>query len=101
MQEVDLQLIEEIGQKFKDFHVVDRLHANCTSAIFIKKTSFPEIKDFRLLNDVFVKEYFKRSNSDASKDLNWNDDTVFQVLSTSILISTHLSSKKEKNPEQI
>lgn len=39
--------------------------------------------------------------SDALKDLNWNGDTIFQVVGRTIYISGHLSSKKEKNPLQI
>lgn len=46
-------------------------------------------------------EYFKRSNSNPEKELNWNEDTVFQKVGRYILFSVHLSSKKEINSKQI
>lgn len=93
-QEADIQIIEEIGKKFDNFHLVDRIHANCTSIIFFRKDICPEIKDFRLANEHFCKEYYKRTGSNPEIDLYWNDDTVFQVLTHHILISAHLTSKK-------
>lgn len=38
---------------------------------------------------------------EIKKRLNWNDDTVVAFVDNLILISGHLSSKKEKNPIQV
>lgn len=89
-----MQIIEEIGKRFNEFHLVDKIHAHCTSVIFFRKDICPAIKDFRAANEQFYKEYYKRTGSNPEIDLFWNDDTVFQVLVHHILISTHLTSKK-------
>lgn len=33
--------------------------------------------------------------------MNWNKDTVFMFIDDLILISSHISSKKEKNTQQV
>jgi len=38
---------------------------------------------------------------EIEKQLLWNDDTVVAFVDNLILISGHLSSKKDKNPKQV
>ncbi len=38
---------------------------------------------------------------ELEKELNWNNDTMVTFVDNLILISGHLSSKKEKNPQQV
>ena len=39
--------------------------------------------------------------SELEKELNWNNDTMIAFVDNLILISGHLSSKKEKNAQQV
>lgn len=59
------------------------------------------VKRSRFHKFLHGKDALKQKNSRLVKDLSWNDDTTFCFIDNLILISGHLSSKKDKNPEQV
>lgn len=91
---MDINLLEEIEAHYKEYFVCHKIFTFGSSAILIKRDKFPYIKDFREANYQFNMEYFKRCNSNPDIDLNWNDDTVYQIAGNYLLISAHLTSKK-------
>lgn len=61
--------------------------------IIAKKTTFPDMKDEELVLGKLTQE--QRDN------LNWSDRSAFMVVENYILIDAHLSSKEQKNKEQM
>lgn len=63
------------------------------SMLLIRRNSFKKIND---------EAYLKSKLTEAEyNQMNWDGDTCFVVCDNYILISGHLSSKKEKNQKQV
>lgn len=91
---MDINLLEEIETHYQEYFVSHKIFTFGNSAILIKRDKFSYIKDFREANYHFNMEYFKRCNSNPDIDLNWNDDTVYQIAGNYLFICAHLTSKK-------
>ena len=48
-----------------------------------------------------TQEILAKLSPDVTKTLNWNNDTVLAFIGNYILISGHLSSKTDKNAQQV
>ena len=93
-QHFDICFLQETNAKLRNsipdnYHLVT--HPNSESIILLKKETFPIVDVDRM----------KNMNESLKKELNWNGDSAFCFVKNMIIVSGHLSSKQDRNAEQV